>query len=216
MQCPDRLRLPFRFAPDRLMRDMQGLASSQWIRHFVKQNYEGDWSVIPLRGPADARHPVRMIYADPTCDAFADTPMLQGCPYFRAVMDTFRCPLRNVRLMRLAAGSVIKEHSDPDLSFEDGKVRLHVPVVTNDRVAFHLNNSRVDMEAGSTWYLRLSDPHHVTNGGDSDRIHLVIDADVNDWIAAVFEGAMRALERGTAAPLAPPLPIGERSARSAG
>jgi hypothetical protein len=191
MQFPDRLKLPLRFAADRLAQDLRGLASSQWIRHFVKQNYEGDWSVIPLRAPADARHPVRMIYAAPDCDTFRDTPILQGCPYFREVLAVFGCPLRSVRLMRLAAGSIIKEHSDPDLSFEDGTVRLHVPVITNDRVAFLLNQTRVVMPAGTTWYLRLTDPHSVANAGDTDRVHLVIDAEVNDWIAAVFDAAMR-------------------------
>jgi len=191
MAFPDRLRLPFWLAPERLAHDLRNLAASQWIRHFVKQNYAGDWSVIPLRGPADARHPVRMIYADPTCTAFADTPMLDVCPYFREVMETFRCPLRAVRLMRLGPGSVIKEHEDLDLSFEDGKVRLHVPVVTNDAVVFRLNGARVVLEAGTTWYLRLSDPHSVTNGGYSERVHLLIDVDFNDWIAAVFDTAMR-------------------------
>jgi hypothetical protein len=111
--------------------------------------------------------------------------------------------------MPLGPGSLIKEHEDPDLSFEEGLVRLHVPVA-NDQVAFHLNHSRVVMEAGSTWYLRLSDPHSVVNGGATDRIHLVMDAVVNDWIAAAFAAAMRELERGTASSLAPPLPIGER------
>jgi hypothetical protein len=191
MQFPDRLELPFRFAADRLAQDLHGLAASQWIRHFVKQNYEGDWSVIPLRAPADARHPVRMIYAAPDCDTFCDTPILQGCSYFREVLAAFACPLRSVRLMRLAAGSLIKEHSDPDLSFEDGTVRLHVPVLTNDRVTFLLNQTRVVMPAGTTWYLRLSDPHSVTNSGDTDRVHLVIDAVVNDWVAAALESALR-------------------------
>src|SRR5262245_39956594 len=180
MPFPDRLRLPFTFAADRLAEDLRNLAGSQWIRHFVKQNYDGEWSVIPLRAPADARHPVRMIYSDPTCTTFADTPMLDGCPYFRAVMDTFRCPLRAVRLMRLGPGSVSKEHEDLDLSFDDGKVRLHVPVVTNDAVVFRLNGVRVVLDAGSTWYLRLSDPHSAENRGVTDRVHLVIDADVND------------------------------------
>jgi aspartyl/asparaginyl beta-hydroxylase len=191
MQLPDRLQLPFRFAAERLAQNLHGLASSQWIRHFVKQNYEGDWSVIALRAPADARHPVRMIYAAPDCRVFADTPVLQACPYFRDVLAAFACPLRSVRLMRLAAGSIIKEHSDPDLSFEDGTVRLHVPVITNDRVAFLLNQTRVVMPAGTTWYLRLTDPHSVINAGDTDRVHLVIDAEVNDWVAAVFDAAMR-------------------------
>lgn len=54
-------------------------------------------------------------------------------------------------------------------------VRLHIPVVTNDGVDFRLNGVRCPMSAGSTWYLRLSDPHSVANRGSSDRVHLVID-----------------------------------------
>jgi hypothetical protein len=118
-----------------------------------------------------------------------DTPLLDACPYFREVIGTFQAPLRNVRLMRLTAGSVIKEHHDVALSFEDGMVRLHIPVVTNDGVDFRLNGARVVLEAGSCWYLRLSDPHSVANRGTEDRVHLVVDAFANDWIGRVFEEA---------------------------
>jgi hypothetical protein len=190
MRLPDRLRLPFSFDPGLLARDLRSLSADGWIRHFVRQNYEGDWSVIPLRGAAGAKHPVMMIYSDPTCRAFEDTPMLAACPYFREVLGTFAAPLRAVRLMRLTPGSVIKEHTDLELSFEEGTVRIHVPVVTNDRVEFHLNRSRVVLEAGSAWYLRLSDPHSVHNKGATDRVHMVIDAQVNDWIGGVLESAM--------------------------
>lgn len=183
---PDRLRLPFNFNPALLARDLANLSSAAWIRHYVKQNYEGDWSIIPLRAPAGERHPLRMIYADPACRTFEDTALLDACPYFREVIGTFQAPLRTVRLMRLTAGSLIKEHEDVDLSFEDGMVRLHIPVVTNDSVEFQLNRTRVVLEAGSCWYLRLSDPHSVANRGTEDRIHLVIDAFVNDWIGGVF------------------------------
>ena len=31
-------------------------------------------------------------------------------------------------------------------------------------------------------YLRLSDPHSVANNGAADRVHLVIDAEMNDWL----------------------------------
>jgi Aspartyl/Asparaginyl beta-hydroxylase len=187
---PDRLQLPFRFDPALLARDLAALSSSAWVGHYVKANYEGDWSVVPLRGPAGERHPVRLIGAHPACRTFADTPLLDRCPYFREVMGSFDAPLRNVRLMRLTAGSVIKEHFDIDLSFEDGIVRLHIPVVTNDAVDFRLNGTRVVMEAGSCWYLRLSDPHSVANRGSEDRVHLVIDAEANDWIAEIFEQAV--------------------------
>jgi hypothetical protein len=186
---PDRLRLPLEFEPGRLAADLAAISSAGWIEHFVKQNYDGDWSVIALRGPAGARHPIQMIYSDPTCIDFDDTAVLTASPYFRAVLDRFTCPLQAVRLMRLSPGSVIKEHRDHELSFEEGVVRIHVPVVTNDGVDFRLNGTRVAMPAGSSWYLRLSDPHRVANRGLSDRVHLVIDAVVNDWVAVLFEQA---------------------------
>ena len=113
--------------------------------------------------------------------------MLAACPYFRQVLDTFQAPLRAVRLMRLTPGSVIKEHTDLDLSFEEGTVRIHVPVVTNTGVEFYLNRSRVVLDAGSAWYLRLSDPHSVVNRGSSDRVHMVIDVEVNRWVADILK-----------------------------
>lgn len=188
----DRLRLPLDFDPARLAADMAAISASAWIAHFVTQNYEGDWSVIPLRGPAGARHPVQMIHSDPACTAFADTPLLAAAPYLQEVLASLACPLLAVRLMRLAPGSTIKEHRDHDLAFEEGTVRIHIPVVTNEGVDFRVNGTRCVMEAGSAWYLRLSDPHRVVNRGNSDRVHLVIDASVNDWVRALFERAKMA------------------------
>jgi hypothetical protein len=190
MQLPDRLRLPFSFDPQRLADDLQRLSTVSWIEHFVRQNYEGNWSVIPLRSKVGAKHPVMMIYSDPACREFEDTPMLGACPYFREVLATFEAPLQAVRLMRLTAGSVIKEHADHDLSFERGMVRFHIPVITNASVEFYLNRERVVLEAGSCWYLRLADPHSIVNNGESDRVHMVIDALSNDWIGDVLQGAL--------------------------
>jgi hypothetical protein len=186
---PDRLRLPLAYDPVRLAADMEAISASGWIAHFVTQNYDGDWSVIPLRGPAGARHPIQMIYSDPTCTEFADTPLLAAAPYLRQVLASLACPLQAARLMRLSPGSVIREHRDHDLAFEDGTVRLHIPVTTNDGVDFRLNGVRCVMPAGSAWYLRLANPHSVANRGDTDRVHLVIDATVNDWVRALFERA---------------------------
>jgi len=190
---PDRVRLPFTFDPLLLARDLQGLAAFGWTKHFVPQNYVGNWSVIALRSKAGARHPVMMISSDPTATAFEDTPMLQGCAYFREVLDTFECPLRTVRLMRLTPGSVIKEHTDLALSAEEGTARIHIPVVTNPGIEFYLNGARVALEAGSAWYLRLTDPHSVYNKGGSDRVHMVIDATVNDWLKNILESSVREL-----------------------
>jgi len=188
---PDRLRLPLDFDPARLAADMAAIAGGGWIAHFVTQNYDGDWSIIPLRAQAGAAHPVQMIYSNPAATVFEDLPVLGAAPYLCAVLDAFSCPLQAVRLMRLAPGSLIKEHRDHDLRFEDGTVRIHIPVVTNDAVDFRLNGTRCAMAAGTCWYLRLSDPHSVANRGRDDRIHLVIDATVNAWVRALLERAIR-------------------------
>ena len=179
---PDRVRLPLAFDASRMQADLGRFDAADWTAHYVRANYEGEWSVIPLRAARGATHPLRMIYADPGCTDFVDTPFLARCPCFREVLAAFACPLRSARLMRLAPGSQIREHCDPGLAIEHGSVRLHVPVITSPAVEFHLNGTRVDMEAGSAWYLRLIDPHRVVNGGSSDRVHLVIDAELNGWL----------------------------------
>ena len=120
----DRLRLPFAFDPEHLRQDLSKCQPSDWVEHFVKENYEGRWHVLPLRAPAGAEHPVMMIYSDPTCETFVDTPLLDRCPYIRALLGQFDCRLEAVRLMRLGPDSVIREHRDLDLSLEELAVVL--------------------------------------------------------------------------------------------
>ena len=186
---PDRLKMPFEFSGEKLANDLAILNSIEWTEHFVRQNYEGDWSAIPLRSPIGETHPIRMIYSDPSAKEFVDTEYLKKCPYFQEVLAAFKCDLSVVRLMKLSAGSRIKQHSDYDLCYEDGAVRFHIPVVTNPQIEFYLNDERIILSAGECWYLRLSDPHRVNNFSDRDRVHLVVDATVNDWVTEVFTQA---------------------------
>lgn len=189
MTVPDRVRLPFAFDSARLVADLDRISQIDWISHFVKQNYDGVWDVLPLRGKAGATHPVMMIYSDPSATAFEDGPLLGEVPYIRELLAAFRCPLRSVRLMRLTPGSVIKEHTDVDLAAEFGMARIHVPITTNRQVEFMVNRVPVAMAPGEAWYLRLSDRHSVANRGTTDRVHLVIDAVVDDWLLDTLKQA---------------------------
>src|SRR5262245_34791297 len=105
MPFPDRLRLPFQFDPVLLGRDLENLADTEWTNQFVRQNYEGNWSAKPLRSGKGETHPLRMIYPNPACREFVDTPLLQRCAYFSKVLRTFQCELGCVRLMQLTPGS---------------------------------------------------------------------------------------------------------------
>ncbi|HTA29939.1 MAG TPA: aspartyl/asparaginyl beta-hydroxylase domain-containing protein [Candidatus Cybelea sp.] len=174
------LKLPMRFEPALLQADLREITAEAFVAHFNVRYYQGDWSVAPLRsigGRADH------IYPDPTAkNAFADTPLLARCPYVRHVLASFPCPQQAVRFMRLKAGSTIKEHSDYKLAFEDGEVRVHIAVVTNPEVEFVLNGVRVDMKEGESWYHNFNLPHRVANHGTADRVHLVVDCVLNEWL----------------------------------
>lgn len=180
---PDRIKLPLLFDALALVSDVERLLQEVWTAHFVPQNYDGDWSVMPLRGPAGAGHPILQITSPPGCTDWEDTIWMPHCPAIRAAIAQIEAPLGAIRLMRLGAGSQILEHSDPDLSAAFGMARLHIPMITNPHVDFRVNRSPVTMAPGECWYLRLSDPHSVHNRGPTARIHLVIDAQVNDWLA---------------------------------
>ena len=180
-RLPDRLRL-MRYDVAALATDLALLTKAEWVAHFVTANYHGDWSILPLRAPAGATHPILRAVAHPGITDWEDTELLDLCPAFASVLGTLQCPLEAVRLMRLAPGSEIRRHNDPDLDADHGTARLHIPIATNSGVEFLVNDRRVDMAPGELWYLRLSDPHQVFNRGTTERIHLVIDVRVNPWL----------------------------------
>ena len=176
---PNAAKLPLVFDPAGLQADLARLGSAEWVAHFNTGFFSGDWSGAALRsvGGKDGA-----IYADTSHGDFANTALLQQCRHLQAVIESFQCPLRSVRLLRLTAGSIIREHRDYDLGYDAGEVRLHVPVITNPQVEFYLNNRRIRMVEGECWYLDLNQPHRVQNRGMTDRVHLVIDCQLNDWL----------------------------------
>jgi hypothetical protein len=173
-------KLPFAFDPTLLKADLQQIMPDEWVGHFNTGYYEGQWTGVALRSVGGVS---TKLYPDPTATGpFADTAILDRCPTLRDVLTTFKCPLLTVRLLKLAAGSIIREHRDYNLGYEDGEIRLHIPVTTNADVEFFLDGHRIEMHEGECWYLNFNLPHRVRNRGATDRIHLVIDCLVDDWL----------------------------------
>jgi Aspartyl/Asparaginyl beta-hydroxylase len=182
-------KLPFSFDPQPLKADLEQIAAEDWVAHFNQDYFEGEWTGVALRS-VSGQSP-KQLYPQPRVTGpFVDTPVLERCPNIRAVLASFQCPLRSVRFLRLAAGSVIKEHRDYDLGFEEGRIRLHIPIVTNEDVNFFLDAHRMEIRAGECWYLDLSLPHWVENRGPAERIHLVIDCEVNEWLSNLLEAVL--------------------------
>ena len=189
----DTHRLPLRFDPGRLLADLGRIEPSEWVPHFNIHYHDGGWSGVALRS---AGGNAAGLFPDPLAiPAVAPTPLLARCPYFAEVLDQIRCPQTSARLLRLASGSSIREHRDYELAFEDGEIRLHIPVATSPEVEFALDGRPVVMTAGECWYLNLNLLHRVSNRGQVDRVHLVVDCVVNDWLRSLFPPEVAAAGR---------------------
>ncbi len=187
MTVPDRLRLPLHFDAAALAGELHDLPQRVWTPHFNRAIYDGDWSGVALRSVAGQ---ASQLYPDPTASDFADTAVLSSCPRLTEALAQILCPMTSVRLLALGAGATIAEHRDFRLGFEDGEVRLHIPILTNAAVEFVLDGRPVVLGPGECWYLNLNLPHGVANRSLARRVHLVIDCVVNSWLEVQFETAM--------------------------
>jgi hypothetical protein len=184
-------RFPFTFDPDRMWAEVRAVeAGSGWLDHYDRALAAG-WKAIPLvsrHGRTD--DPESQRWGD--VREFRRTPVVDRMPYFRRVLDAFACPHGRVRVLKLLPGATVGRHRDAGgeaAGYAYGKVRLHVPIRTNDRVYFDLAGRRVRMAPGRLYYCDFTRPHAVYNGGAEPRVHLVLDLVLDDFLRGVFPPA---------------------------
>ena len=186
---PSTLKFPFAFDAGLLQADAGQFAPDEWINHFNASIYQGDWSGIALRAVKGGHSP---LYPDPLAsEGFIETEMMSRCNYVKNVLSVFDCELTTVRFLKLGAGAWIRPHRDYKLGIEDGEIRIHIPVATNPQVEFVLDGQKMEMKEGEAWYLNFNLEHSVRNDGETERVHLVVDCVVNDWILSYFDREKR-------------------------
>lgn len=102
------------------------------------------------------------------------TEICQG--YLAEVIETIRAvgltPMR-ARISMLKANGKSTIHRDAQ--DHEYAVRLHVPLITNEKCFFKTEEGAVHLPAsGEAFLLRVNRWHQVTNESDSDRIHLIM------------------------------------------
>ena len=175
-------KLPQTYNIERLKTDLKICQKTDWLLHFNQNDFTGHWSSFALRSISGSESD---ILATPNA-TFQDTPTLKKCSYFKEIIDSFQCEKEAVRLLSLSPNSYIKEHTDSEGGYEDGFFRIHIPIQTNDKVIFTVNKKSLPMREGECWYANFNKPHFVSNEGETDRIHLVIDCLRNDWSDQLF------------------------------
>ena len=200
------VRLPLMIDVAPLLVEIDALGAQAWRVHFNTGYHDGGWSGVVLQSAGGNENTLHVGATGSSGDSVQPTALSSGCPAIMRAIAMLQCPVKSARVLRLAAGSTIREHKDADLIWGEGEARLHIPLVTNPDVAFYVADQRVQMLAGECWYLNLSLPHRVHNRGAQERLHLVLDCGVNDWLTDQ-------VERGAAPTMASLLLIDDATAQ---
>jgi len=158
------IRLPLSFDAQRLAEEARALPAKAWQAH--PTGYRGNSAVplISVNGEAND------LFAGP----MAETIWLTQSPYLRQVLASFQVVFGRSRLMGLAGGTEVPEHSDTNYHWFT-RVRIHVPIVTFPEIMFHCHDQAIHMAAGEAWVFDNWKKHKVVNPTPEFRIHLVAD-----------------------------------------
>lgn len=178
------IRFPFIFNKEKLVFDTNKIIQIKWIDHYNSNDYSGRWTSIALMSKGGKSNNINAFSS--STEEFLPTDVLDSCDYFKEILHGFLFEKTAVRLLNLGSGAEIKPHIDHCLGYEDGMFRLHIPIITNPDVEFILDNQRLIMNEGECWYFNANFVHSVKNGGNKDRIHLVIDGIRNEWTDTLF------------------------------
>jgi hypothetical protein len=180
-------RFPLKLDLQRMRDELASLEGGKWLSHYDTNLADG-WTTIPLSthdGSADNADSQRV----GEWGKYKTTKYLDQLPYFKSVLEAFNCPFGRVRIMKLMPGSIIRTHRDTYEEVSDyafGQVRLHIPIVTNEKVIFAVDGKNIQMKAGRLYYVNFSKKHYVRNDGTEARTHLVLDLKVNESLAKIF------------------------------
>lgn len=188
-------RLGADYDPERLRDEVDGIPEQWWLRHTFDGTRHDVVPLISHRGlitlpDGSDNHSLER--------PFLDTPYLDQLPYIREVVHSFGVQASRSRLMRIDDGAALSAHQDRHPHWND-KVRLHIPVITNPLVSFHVwrddpdmpdeHHQQVHMRPGETWVFNTWFFHSVINQSDTSRVHLVIDLPVEGAVAdLVYDG----------------------------
>lgn len=176
------LKLPIRFDADALAAEVRALPESAWVPH--PTGFKGN-EAVRLITP-DGRD------TDDFDGQMGPAENLEACPYIQQIMGEIGAVWGRSRLMGLGPGGEVPLHVDSHYYWRT-HWRIHIPIITNPKVTFTCGPESVHMAPGECWLFDSFRWHRVENGGDRQRIHLVLDTvgggRLRDLIRAAGAGA---------------------------
>ena len=115
-----------------------------------------------------------------------ESQLIERFPVMAKVLQEFKCPVNMMVFYYMPPGASIHPHRDTCGALELGYLRFHVPIKTSPEVKFLVDDVAVPMQEGQLWALNTSHKHGVFNLGTSDRVHLMVQVEVNQWVRSVL------------------------------
>ena len=85
-----------------------------------------------------------------------------------------------IQFSNLKSFGKIKTHYDGGLVYLWSH-RIHIPIITNEKVIFNVDGIRKNIKLGEIVEVNNNKMHSVKNGGNQDRIHLILDYMPNEY-----------------------------------
>lgn len=148
-----------------IRKTLDDLSNYDWKPTWSDKRYSGDhWMSCPL------------------IEEYNKTPNFNLFEIAAIVEDKMKCKIKNLLFLGMLPGGEITPHRDMVGNIGLGGLRIHIPIITNPGINFIVGGKKVVMSVGELWALDTSYIHSVSNFGNENRIHLVMDVIVNDWI----------------------------------
>lgn len=187
--------LDFDFNLEKIREDVDKLNN----RYLPKLRLMKNWQGVPLRnGVNSVSHDGLELSKSVDYTNFKimpcyDTEIMDHVPYIREVIDKiskqFDTYVGLVRVLKIPAHQKIQKHQD-GLMFNFDKIgvyRLHLPVYSNDKTVFMIDDKNYYLEPKHLYFTDVSYDHSVTNSSDVDRIHIVIDIQATKTVHEMFK-----------------------------
>ena len=140
------------FDAERLREEVSQFDAVNWKEH--PQQFDGN-SVVHFVSVGGGDNDIML-------GMMAATEHLSRCAYIRQILGCFNTPIGRSRLMILAPGAKVPEHTDIHYYWRN-RVRIHIPIQTHPDVEFHSNSECVHMGLGEAWIFDNWAPHKVVN-----------------------------------------------------
>lgn len=165
----------------KIHKEVSGLISyqSEYDHYLVN----GSVNVIPLVSPGGKRNRLSGFSNGPS---FKNCPTLNRCPEIKKFLDSVPGKKLSCRISIMEKETEIFPHRDYFRSLEFGVVRLHVPIVTDPKITFSIENKSYHLSSGYLHYVDISKVHFLINPAQKKRVHLIIDLEVTEELLRLF------------------------------